>query len=413
MSVFTERVLILGTNTLAWKIAELLAAFPHRYGIVGFVDDAYNSGGVLPRSGRLVLHNGGTTPISSCGIPGNGGAGPHNGDTLHHINGGTVPPNGGSKPGNGVTLPHLNGDAVPCNGEFKLGNGDGLQHNGRGLHVTPYPFPVIGPLDRIDNTIKDLRPHRIIVPLTEDSRLPVQALLNSRIEGVVVEEGNEVYERLARKLAIESLPPNLLIFSKDLRKPMFQMVLHRAISLAFAALGLLLTAPLMGIIAVAIKVDSRGPVFFIQEREGYRGRVFRLIKFRTMHPSSIEEGGWSRELSSRITRVGKWLRKFRLDEFPQFINVLQGDMDVVGPRPEMACNVKTMGERIAYYPLRTMVRPGITGWAQIRHGYALSEDDVTEKIRFDLYYIKHMSLWFDLRILMETVKIVLFGHGAQ
>jgi len=222
-----------------------------------------------------------------------------------------------------------------------------------------------------------------------------------------------VYERLARKLAIESLPPNLLIFSKDLRKPMFQMVLHRAISLAFAALGLLLTAPLMGIIAVAIKVDSRGPVFFIQEREGYRGRVFRLIKFRTMNRSSIEEGGWSRKLSSRITRVGKRLRKYRLDEFPQFINVLRGDMDVVGPRPEMACNVKTMGERIPYYPLRTMVRPGITGWAQIRHGYALSEDDVTEKIRFDLYYIKHMSLWFDLRILMETVKIVLFGQGAQ
>jgi lipopolysaccharide/colanic/teichoic acid biosynthesis glycosyltransferase len=132
-----------------------------------------------------------------------------------------------------------------------------------------------------------------------------------------------------------------------------------------------------------------------------------------MHSASTEEIGWSREISSRLTRVGKWLRKYRIDEFPQFINVLKGDMDVVGPRPEMACNVGTMGNQIPYYSLRTMVRPGITGWAQIRHGYALSQKDVTEKMRYDLYYIKHMSLWLDIRILIETIRVVLKKQGVQ
>ncbi len=358
----TEKVLILGTKPLAWKIAEVMGSFTFRYSIVGFVDDDYNCGGVVPRNSAVLLRNGGV-------------------------------------------LPH-NGEALPHNGETLQGNGDGAYFPGSA-------FPIVGPIDRLENTIKDLRPDRIIVPITEDGLLPVQALLNSRIEGVVVEDGDEVYERLTQKLAIESLPPNLLIFSKDLRKPLFQMVLRRATSLAFAAIGLLLTAPLMAIIALAIKLESRGPIFFFQEREGLRGQKFSLIKFRTMNPSSTEETGWSREISSRVTRVGKWLRKYRLDEFPQFINVLRGEMDVVGPRPEMACNVKTMGKLIPYYSLRTMIRPGITGWAQIRHGYALSQDDVTEKIRHDLYYIKHRSTWLDIWILIKTIKVVLKKQGAQ
>jgi lipopolysaccharide/colanic/teichoic acid biosynthesis glycosyltransferase len=135
-----------------------------------------------------------------------------------------------------------------------------------------------------------------------------------------------------------------------------------------------------------------------------------------MHPvvwKGEEESVWNRNVNSRITRIGRWLRKTRLDELPQFINILRGDMDLVGPRPEMAGNVRTMLDQIPYYSLRTAVRPGITGWAQIKQGYSVSQEDVTEKMRYDLYYVKHMSLWFDLRILVDTVKIVLLGEGSE
>jgi lipopolysaccharide/colanic/teichoic acid biosynthesis glycosyltransferase len=172
----------------------------------------------------------------------------------------------------------------------------------------------------------------------------------------------------------------------------------------------------MVLIAIAIKLDSKGPVFFIQERTGLRGKPFRLVKFRTMRPlqSNETEGSlWSRNSEARITRIGKILRKLRLDELPQFINIVRGDMDLVGPRPEMIENVTVMTEQIPYYSLRTIVRPGITGWAQIKHGYSVSHEDVTEKMRYDLYYVKHMSLWFDLRILVDTVKIVLLGKGGE
>jgi lipopolysaccharide/colanic/teichoic acid biosynthesis glycosyltransferase len=132
-----------------------------------------------------------------------------------------------------------------------------------------------------------------------------------------------------------------------------------------------------------------------------------------VQPGTESETVWERDDSLRVTRVGKWLRKLRLDEIPQFINVLRGDMDLIGPRPEMASNVKTMLKEIPYYSLRMGVRPGITGWAQVRHGYSVSHEDVTEKMRYDLYYVKHMSLWLDLRILLDTVKIVLLGWNSE
>jgi lipopolysaccharide/colanic/teichoic acid biosynthesis glycosyltransferase len=172
----------------------------------------------------------------------------------------------------------------------------------------------------------------------------------------------------------------------------------------------------MVLVALATKLDSEGPVFFIDERAGRGGRPFRLIKFRTMREQTSEADGysvWSRDDRDRVTRVGRWIRTFRLDELPQFWNILKGDMDLVGPRPEILRNVKTMTEQIPYYSLRHVVRPGLTGWAQVRYGYSVSLEQVTEKMRYDLFYIKHMSLWLDLRILADTVKIGLFGRGAQ
>jgi lipopolysaccharide/colanic/teichoic acid biosynthesis glycosyltransferase len=190
---------------------------------------------------------------------------------------------------------------------------------------------------------------------------------------------------------------------------------RRGVSLVAAAVGLVVAAPLMAAVALAIKLDSRGPIFFIHERAGYRGHPFRLVKFRTMRDQTeaSDSSVWHRDDEGRITRVGHWLRKLRLDELPQLINILRGDMDLVGPRPEIAENIKLMAELIPYYALRHVVRPGLTGWAQVRYGYSVSLEQVTEKMRHDLFYIKHMSFWLDLRILVDTAKIALFGRGAQ
>jgi lipopolysaccharide/colanic/teichoic acid biosynthesis glycosyltransferase len=155
-------------------------------------------------------------------------------------------------------------------------------------------------------------------------------------------------------------------------------------------------------------------VFFVQERVGLRGRIFRLIKFRTMQGAPPTEGSvWSRDDEPRLTRLGRRLRDLHLDELPQFINILKGDMDLVGPRPEMACNVQTMTEHIPYYWLRHTVRPGVTGWAQVKQGYCVSQAEVTEKMRYDLYYIKHLSLRLDLRIVLATLRILVCGRPGR
>ena len=171
----------------------------------------------------------------------------------------------------------------------------------------------------------------------------------------------------------------------------------------------------MAIIALAIKLESHDSVFFIHERAGYRGHPFRLVKFRTMRDrtEASNDSVWQRDDEDRITRVGRWLRKLRLDELPQLLNIVKGDMDLVGPRPEIVANVNAMTELIPYYALRHVVRPGLTGWAQVRYGYSVSLEQVTEKMRHDLFYIKHMSFWLDLRILVDTVRIALFGREAR
>jgi exopolysaccharide biosynthesis polyprenyl glycosylphosphotransferase len=279
----------------------------------------------------------------------------------------------------------------------------------------PLPYPVVGPLEHLDKIIEDIRPDRIVVALAERrGRMPMRQLLEAEAGGVIVEDGLATYEELTGKLAIETLTPSFLISSGAFRKSRFLLAARRAISLAVAMVGLVATAPLMLLIAAIIKVDSGSPVFFLDERAGRGGHPFRLIKFRTMRNQSGADSYsvWQRDDTERITRIGRWIRRLRLDELPQFWNILKGDMDLVGPRPEMLRNVKTMAEQIPYYSLRHVVRPGLTGWAQVRHGYSVSLEQVTEKMRYDLFYIKHVSLWFDLRIVVDTVKIVLFGRGA-
>lgn len=294
----------------------------------------------------------------------------------------------------------------------------GVVDDGTGVDAGDLPYPVLGPLERLDKILDDVKPDRLIVALTERrGRMPLTQLLECGARGILVEDGLRTYEYFTGKLPIESLTPSFLIFSGAFRKSRLQMGLRRASSLLLAAVGLLLSAPLMAVIAVAIAIDSRGPVFFVDRRAGRGGRPFNLVKFRTMHPlppgEMVASSVWDRDDELRVTRVGRFIRKLRLDELPQFWNVVKGDMDLVGPRPEILANVQTMSEEIPYYGLRHSVRPGLTGWAQTRFGYSVSLEQVTEKIRYDLFYIKQMSFWLDLRILVDTVKIMLFGRGAK
>jgi exopolysaccharide biosynthesis polyprenyl glycosylphosphotransferase len=292
----------------------------------------------------------------------------------------------------------------------------GVADDGHPGHDDPIRFPILGPLEHLGKIADELKVDRVIVALAERrGRMPMRQLLEAEARGILVEDGMATYEQFTGKLAIEALSPSFLVFSRGFRKTARQLAIRRLMSLAGAGVGLLVTAPLIGLIALAIKLDSAGPVFFIHERAGFRGRPFRLVKFRTMQgrPVHNPESIWHRDDHGRITRVGRWLRKIRLDELPQLWNILKGDMDLVGPRPEIVENVKVMADLIPYYSLRQVVRPGLTGWAQVRYGYSVSLEQVTEKMRYDLFYIKHMSFWLDLRILVDTVKIALFGRGAQ
>ncbi|MBI3327693.1 MAG: exopolysaccharide biosynthesis polyprenyl glycosylphosphotransferase [Nitrospinae bacterium] len=278
----------------------------------------------------------------------------------------------------------------------------------------PLHYPLLGPLEHTGKIIEEFRPARIIVALAERrGQMPILPLLESRMRGVVVEDGVEFYERLTGKLAIESLMPSTLIFSKGFRKSRLALAVGRAVSALVSVVGLVGLAPLLGLIALAVKLDSRGPVLFVQHRVGVGGKRFELLKFRTMHPVDGYTSEWARDNRDRLTRLGKWLRKVRLDELPQFVNILRGDMNLVGPRPHPVSNFQLFLERIPYYSLRPAVRPGITGWAQVRYRYANNLAEETEKMRYDLYYLKHMSLWLDLRILLETVKTVLLGRESQ
>ncbi|MBI3029563.1 MAG: sugar transferase [Candidatus Rokubacteria bacterium] len=297
----------------------------------------------------------------------------------------------------------------------------GVADDPGGPQDLPLGYPLLGPLEQIGKIVEQVRPDRIIVALDElRGRLRIEPLLEARmLRGVAVDDGVEVYERLTGKLAIESLTSNHLVFSRDFPKPWTYLVLVRAMSFLASLMGLISLALLFGFIALAIKLDSRGPVFFVQERVGLRGKRFTLVKFRTMRPASGRTSEWVGDNGDRITRVGKWLRKFHLDELPQLVNIVRGDMNLVGPRPHPASNFELFalvarntpesGEAIPYYCLRSMVRPGITGWAQVRYRYANNLEEEIEKLRYDVYYVKHRSFRLDLRILFETFKIVLLA----
>jgi lipopolysaccharide/colanic/teichoic acid biosynthesis glycosyltransferase/protein involved in polysaccharide export with SLBB domain len=265
-----------------------------------------------------------------------------------------------------------------------------------------------------------LEPHRIVVALTERrGRTPMRPLLESRLwRGVIIEDVADCYERLTGKLALESLTPMDVIFSSRFCPPSGQQSVARLLSVLAAAAALIALSPVLLLVTVLIKLDDiHGPVLFRQRRVGLHGRPFTLVKFRTMRHDHARRSEWEGDNRDAITRVGKWLRAFRVDELPQFFNILAGDMNLVGPRPHPITNFELFtlvarnlneqsGAAISCYELRTLVRPGLTGWAQVRYRYANNLEEELEKLRYDLYYLKHISLWLDLRILLETAKVV-------
>ena len=256
---------------------------------------------------------------------------------------------------------------------------------------------------------------RIIVALDERrGKFPEAELLECKMSGIAIEEGIEFYEHLTGKLQVESLRSSSLIFSDGFRKPKLTMWTKRIIGFSFSLTGLTLLSPLILILSILIKINSRGKVFYKQERMGENGKVFKLIKFRSMIENAEANGPvWADQNDSRVTRIGRWMRKWRLDEISQMCNVLKGDMSFVGPRPERPFFVSQLRKEIPFYDQRFYVKPGITGWAQIKYRYGASKDDALEKLKYDLYYIKNLSSLFDLIIIFETIKVVLFGKGAR
>ena len=274
---------------------------------------------------------------------------------------------------------------------------------------------VIGDQSQILEIATKEKVDRIIVALEERrGKFPEDQLLSCRMKGIPVEDGIEFYEHLTGRLQVESLRPSVLIFSDGFKKSKLTMWMKRVVGFSLSLVGLALLSPLILVISILIKMDSRGPVFYQQERVGENGRVFKLLKFRSMVENAEANGPvWAEPDDVRVTRIGRWIRKWRLDEIPQMFNVLKGDMSFVGPRPERPYFVETLRREIPFYDRRFFVKPGITGWAQIKYRYGASKIDALEKLKYDLYYIKNLSPLFDLLIIFETTKVVLFGKGAR
>jgi sugar transferase (PEP-CTERM system associated) len=256
---------------------------------------------------------------------------------------------------------------------------------------------------------------RVIVAM-ENRRgsMPIRELLELRLRGVVIEDAGAVLERLLGRLPLEGLTPSALIFTDGFKIGTAKLIARRSISLSVALAALLICLPVIPFLILGVRLSSPGPVFFRQQRVGLRGRLFTIYKFRTMRQDAEANGAvWAAKNDPRITKLGKFMRKTRLDEIPQLWNVLRGDMGFVGPRPERPEFVQWLSHEIPYYDLRHMIRPGLTGWAQVRYQYGATLEETKRKLEYDLYYLKHLSLGLDLMILFETVKTIVLRRGAQ
>jgi sugar transferase (PEP-CTERM system associated) len=275
---------------------------------------------------------------------------------------------------------------------------------------------VLGLTDDLQEIVNRYHISRIVLAINERrGRMPLDSLIEMKLrDGLAIEESDSFYERLTQKVSNRTLRPSWLIFSGSSRRSVFYGHLRRLLDVSLSVVGLVLSVPIMILAAIAIKLESRGPVLYRQTRVGQRNQNFTIMKFRSMRIDSEPDGPvWAEEDDPRITRVGRIIRKLRIDELPQFINIIRGDMAFVGPRPERPEFVAQLEREIPYYSQRHLVKPGLTGWAQVRYPYCASVADAIQKLQYDLYYIKNQSLLLDVITLFETVRIVLFGRGAR
>ena len=279
-----------------------------------------------------------------------------------------------------------------------------------------FPIACLGSLSDVRAVCAQYRPTRIVVGMAERrNRLPMQDLLEIRFGGVVIEDAADTYETAMRRVCSRKIQPSQLIFSSVLGPRPQAIAIQNFYSLLIGVVGLVAFSPFMLIAAAAVKLSSPGAVLYRQERVGLNGRIFTLYKFRSMdeHAEARTGAVWASVDDPRITPVGRWLRRLRLDELPQFWNVVKGDMAIVGPRPERPEFVELLAHQIPYYRQRLAVKPGITGWAQVNHKYGDTELDALIKLEYDLYYIKNVSPALDFYIIFHTIKVMLLSRGAQ
>jgi len=308
-------------------------------------------------------------------------------------------------------------------GERALRLVQGLRQNPEmGVEIASWTGKMEGEVTRdsmaahLMEVVQKQKVHRVIVA-TPDRRgtIPMQELLQLRMQGVKIEEATTYLEKMSGKIEVENLYPSWLVFGEGFRRSATFILIRRGISIVISLIGLIVSLPLLPLIMLAIRLDSNGPVFYTQTRVGKGGRLFNVVKFRTMRQDAEAASGpkWAGDHDPRITRVGKFLRSSRLDEIPQLWCVLKGDMAFVGPRPERPEFVEWLSKEIPYYGVRHMVRPGLTGWAQVKYKYGSTVEDAREKLQYDLFYIKNASIGLDMLIMFQTVKTVLLRRGAQ
>jgi sugar transferase (PEP-CTERM system associated) len=275
--------------------------------------------------------------------------------------------------------------------------------------------PVLGKTHQLEKIVEEYKvDHVVVASKNRTEHFPAEALLTRKMRGITVESGVSFYERVSGRVYVRDLRPSYLIFSDGFRVSRIASVFKRMVDIAVSAAGLLLVSPLLLVCAIAIRLDSKGPIIYGQQRVGRHGELFSVLKLRSMRVDAEAESGpvWSHAEDDRITRVGRILRKTRFDEFPQLWNVLRGDMSLVGPRPERPEFVEALSERYPFFPLRSSIRPGITGWAQIRKGYVNEVEDFEEKLALDIYYMKYRSTVMDFLILWKTAKTVVLMSGV-
>jgi sugar transferase (PEP-CTERM system associated) len=296
---------------------------------------------------------------------------------------------------------------------------DKREDSGRTEQATPASVPaqlIVGDSRDLLATALQVRADLIVVALSERrGQFPFSDVLRCKLNNIQIMDAPSMYERVQGKLMLETITPSWLIFSDGFHRTSLFTAWKRSIDIALSVTGLCLTLPFFPLIALAIKLDSKGPVFFRQLRVGNREKGFILYKFRSMRQDAEAGSGavWAEKNDPRVTSLGTFLRNSRVDEIPQLFNVLKGEMSFIGPRPERPEFVEKLKEVIPYYLKRHSIKPGLTGWAQVRYPYGASVEDAVEKLRYDLYYIKNISSFLDILIFFETIKVILFGRGVR